>query len=112
MRNEMAVNTVFDEVERIYRVDSEWREASMGLPITTLAPIGETLVREYPEVQEQVRIYLMTNAIRVGETSYRKEVMMADSSLMRLFDLPLLHGDPIRALSQPRSVVITERLAR
>ena len=112
LRNELAVNTVFDEVERIYRIDSEWREASMGIPITTLAPVGETLVREYPEVVDQVRLYLMNNTIRVGDDSFRKDVMMADTSLFRLTGMPLLYGDPDEVLRQPRSVVITEQVAQ
>ncbi len=111
VRNELAVNTAFDEVERIYRIDSEWREASMGIPVTTLAPVGETLVREYPEIVDQVRLYLMSNTIRVGDDSYRKDVMMADTSVFRLTGMPLLFGDPDEVLRKPRSVVITEQLA-
>ena len=112
VRNELAVNTVIDDVERIYRLDSKWREASMGIPVTTLAPVGETMVREYPEVVDQVRLYLMNNTIRVGDESYRKDVMMADTSLFRLTGMPLLYGDPDDVLRTPRSVVITEQLAQ
>ena len=111
-RNEWAVNTVIADVEHIYRVDSQWRDPAMGIPMTTLAPVGQTLVREYPEVIDQVRLYLMSNTIRVGDDSFRKEVMMADTSLFRLTALPLLHGDPEDVLRRPRSVVITEQLAQ
>ena len=111
VRNELSVNTLFDDVDRIYRIDSEWREASMGIFLTTLAPVGETMVEVYPEVTDQVRMYLMTNTVRIGENGYRVDVMMADTTVFRLFEMPFLYGRPEEAFSLPRSVVITDRLA-
>ncbi|MEM1128851.1 MAG: ABC transporter permease [Bacteroidota bacterium] len=110
-RHEHAVNTIFPEVDQLYRVDSVWREATMGLPLTTMAPVGETLAREYPEVTDQVRLYLMAGTVRLGAESWRKSVMMADTTLFEVFDLPLLHGDPATALREPRSVVVTADVA-
>ena len=111
VRNEWSVNTQFSEVDRLYRVDSEWREETMGLSMTTLAPVGQTLVEAYPEVTNQVRLYLMSSSVRVGDESARHAVILADTTLFSLFDLPLLHGNAATALSQPRSVVIAEDLA-
>ncbi|HMB94391.1 MAG TPA: ABC transporter permease [Rhodothermales bacterium] len=112
VRNEVSVNAHIEDVERIYRVDSDWREASMGLPITTLAPVAQTLVQEYPEVEDGVRLYLMTDRIRVGDKAFRRDVMMADPQVLELFSLPMLAGDPATALLEPYSVVITDALAQ
>ena len=112
VRNELAVNTVFAEADRIYRVGSDWKEEDMGLRITTVAPAGETLVRLYPEVVDQVRLYLMSGDLRVGENGYRRDIMMADPSVLKLFDLPLTRGDPNTALAAPRSAVVTDQLAK
>lgn len=111
VRNELSVNTALAGVDRIYRLDSDWREASMGLSITTLAPVGERLVEEYAEVIGATRVYLMTNRIRVGDTSLRRDVMMTDPEALSLLGLPLRYGDPRTALNAPRSVVITDSLA-
>ncbi len=111
VRNELAVNTVFADVDRIYRVGSDWQEENMGLRITTVAPAGETLVQEYPEVVDQVRLYLMSGDLRVESNGYRRDIMMADTSVLSVFDLPLVLGDPNTALSAPRSAVVTEELA-
>ena len=111
VRNEWAVNTQFADVEQIYRVDSQWREETMGLPVTTLAPVGQTLVQEYPEVSDQVRLYLMSSSIRVQEDSRREVVMLADTSFLQLFDLPLIEGDASTAMQSPRSLLIAEDLA-
>ena len=83
----------------------------MGMAITTLAPVAQTLVQQYPEVVDGVRLYLMTNRIRVGNQAFRRDVMMADPQVLELFSLPMLAGDPATALLEPYSVVITEALA-
>ncbi len=111
VRNEWAVNSQFSSVDQIHRVESEWREETMGIPITTLAPVGTTLVQEYPEVTDQVRLYLMSSAIRVEEESHRESIMMADTSFLRIFDLPLIAGDAATAMQSPRSMLISEDLA-
>ena len=112
VRNEVAVNAGIEDVERIYRVDSDWREASMGMEILTAAPVASTLVERHPDVVEGVRMYLMTGRIRVGETALRRDVMMADPNVLTFFGLPMVAGDPATALLQPRSVVITDELAQ
>jgi putative ABC transport system permease protein len=112
VRNEYSVNTTFLEVERIYRINSLWREEAMGLPTTTLAPVGPTLASTYPEVEFQTRLYLVSEIIHVGNKNFRKDLMVADPSVLQVFEFPLLAGDAKTALSQPRSVVITDQLAQ
>lgn len=112
VRNEYTVNTNFPNGERIYRINSLWREASMGLPTTTLAPVGPAVASTYPEVEFQTRLYLVSEIIHVGEKNFRKDLIVADPSLLQVFEFPLLAGDARTALSQPRSVVITDQLAK
>jgi len=111
IRGEYGVNNVFRAGDRICRVNSVWREPSMGLPITTLAPVGPVMAREYPEVDCQTRLYLISAILHVGSTNLRCSAMIVDSTALRVFDIPLRTGDPRTALSSPRSVVISERLA-
>jgi len=112
VQNEFSVNTVFPDVARIFRVKSIWREEAMGLSMTTLAPVGPTLATAYPEVESQARLYLISATLHVGDQNFRKDVMVADSSVLSLFGFPLLAGDACTALIAPRSVVITDQLAQ
>lgn len=112
IRNELAVNQVFPNVEHLYRIDSEWREPTMGLHLTTLAPVGQTLVDEYPQVIDQSRIYAMFVDIRVGDAGLRRDAWIADPSIVRMLDLPLIAGNAETALTQPRSVIIRETVAQ
>jgi len=111
IRNEFAVNTVFPDVDRIFRIKSVWREGVAGLSMTTLAQAGPTMARAYPEVEAQARMYLISGTVHAGEKNFRNDVMIADPSVISLFDFPLVAGDAKTALEQPRSVVITDRLA-
>jgi putative ABC transport system permease protein len=111
VRNEYSVNAAFSDVERIYRINSLWREESMGLPTTTLAPVGPALASAYPEVECQARLYLVSEIIHVGEKNFRKDLIVADPSILQVFEFPLVAGDARTALSRPRSVVITDQLA-
>ena len=38
-------------------------------------------------------------------------MVFADSTLFKVFTLPMIYGDPVKALTQPHSVVITEDMA-
>jgi putative ABC transport system permease protein len=38
VRNELAVNTAFPDADRLHRVDSQWEQEGMGLPITARLP--------------------------------------------------------------------------
>jgi putative ABC transport system permease protein len=111
IRGEYNVNDVFQNGDRICRVNSVWREPSMGLVSTTLAPIGPILARDYPEVECQTRLYHISATLHVGKKNLRQDVLVADPTAVGLFDFPLRSGDARTALSSPRSVLISERLA-
>lgn len=112
VRSELAVDTIFADADRIYRVESVWKEETMGLRIVGPAPVGETMVRAYPEVEEQVRLWAgWINARVEGRPALRRNAYVADPNVLTFFDLPLLHGDAA-ALRGDRPVVIHERLAR
>lgn len=112
IRNELAVNDVFTKADRLYRLESDWREPTMGLRLTTLAPAGETLVDQHPEVIDQARIYAISADLRVGDAGLRRDAWIVDPSIVRMLDLSLLSGDAETALTQPRAVVIRETVAQ
>ncbi len=115
VRSERAVDTVFDDVDRIYRIGSEWRDEGAGLPITAPAPIGEKMVETFPEAQASVRLWAGWLNVRSAEgdvSAFRRSAYVADANVISFFGIPLLHGSAETALRQPRSVVLREDLAR
>lgn len=113
IRGELNVNHDFKNADRQYLVRSKWKQPEMGLDITTLAPLGKTLREEYPNlVSNYYRYDGITVAISRGDRHFREEVQSGDSTLLSMYGLPLLYGNPVTALNQPNSVAITEDKAR
>ncbi len=80
-------------------------------------PIVPTMKAEFPEVEEMARVSsppgVDQNLFRIGgQVFYEKKGYLADSTFFRLFDYHFLQGDPIHALDEPFSVVLSEDLAK
>lgn len=116
VRSELAVDTVFQDADRIHRLSSDWAEGEHGLPITAPAPAAEQLAAALPEVESSVRMWLgWLNVRDAGEEhapAFRRNAVVADANMLDFFGIPLVQGDAATALHEPRSVVIHEDLAR
>lgn len=80
----------------------------------TAAPMAQALLNDYPEVLHAVRINRSGAwLVKYGENRFNEDgVLFADSSFFSVFDFKLLSGDPKSALSNPRSMILTEKFAR
>ncbi len=114
--DELSYDKYNDKSERIYRLNSD---LAMGgeiqkLPFTS-DMMGPTLVQDYPQVEESVRVYTSSGSKLLKKGSeYIKEsrVAHADSTLFKVFTLPLISGDPNTALKGPATVVVSESAAQ
>jgi putative ABC transport system permease protein len=111
-RSEMAVNDVFPDVERIYRIDSWQTEGNPGPRQISTAPVGETLEREVPGVEGRTWTYGIFVTVGTENEYYRRDSFLTNSAFFDVFDVPLLYGDAETALDAPRSVVLREDVAR
>jgi putative ABC transport system permease protein len=111
VRNELAVNTAFPEADRLHRVDSQWEQEGMGLPIAAPAPAGETMARELPEVASFTRTYLASAVVHAEAEPLSVDLMIADANVLAFLGLPLAAGDAGTALARPRTAVVTEAMA-
>ncbi|MEQ9425431.1 MAG: FtsX-like permease family protein [Cyclobacteriaceae bacterium] len=71
------------------------------------------LTEDLPEIKEQVRFQnYYPRIINVGEDSFKEEhAFSVDSNVFQVFSFPLISGNPVTALNQPFSVVLTESVA-
>ncbi|GAB3772036.1 ABC transporter permease [Spirosoma horti] len=110
---ELAVNKSLRNAPQQYLVQSRWKEPSMGMDITTLAPIGPTLKERYPNlVASYYRFYGVTAIVSKDQNHFREQIQVGDSTLLSMFGFPLDYGDPNTALLAPNSIVITAALAQ
>jgi putative ABC transport system permease protein len=112
---ELGYDSMHSKADRIYRIVSD-----VNTPTETLhynappAPATIHMAAELPEVQTAVRIGLGDNwmVIRGDQVFEQEDVATADSTFFKVFDFPLLKGDPKTALREPFSIVLTEPLRK
>jgi putative ABC transport system permease protein len=101
--------------DRIYRVDGEIKFGGNHFILAVApAPTGPAMLKDYPEVEKEVRFrgYGGITVKKGGQNIREDAVIHADSSLFDVFTLPVLEGNAHTALMQPRTVVITEKIAK
>ncbi|MFI5155875.1 MAG: FtsX-like permease family protein [Chitinophagales bacterium] len=107
IREELSYEKQFSKYERIFRmVSTEWSKSS--------PPLAGELQKFYPEIKSIARF--AESGRNVFRTQANKQTeasgYFADSSAVEVFDFTGVAGDPVKALSEPFSVVITESLAK
>ena len=110
--DERAVNHITDNADSIFRVESRWQDESMGLPLTTLAPLGPLVKTTFAEVEQQVRYTMVNTTLMIGNDPFRECLIIADSTFFDVFNLDFLAGSREPALQNPEGLVLSERLAR
>jgi putative ABC transport system permease protein len=81
----------------------------------TSYPVGPTLVREFPEVEDFLRMKKMygVNTVKYDNQTYSEDnIIEADSSFFNFFTIPVLKGDPEALLNAPGKVVLSNSLAK
>ncbi len=113
--DELGYDRYNANADRIYRVDSEIKfGGNHFIGATAPAPAGPAMLRDYPEVEKETRFRSYGGiTVKKGNQNIREDaVIHADSTLFDVFTLPVLAGNPHTALMQPRTVVITEKIAK
>ena len=102
--------------ENIYRI---YEERKNNNAITYGAPVPPAyatfLKRTYPEVDTTLRILMSIDKflMEIGENrNYEDKGLFVESSFFEFFPLQFKSGDPATALTEPRTVVLTEDLAK
>jgi len=115
VRDELGFDRFHAHGDSIYRVITETKtENGVMLDARTPTPLGPALKAELPEVVDFSRYQgIETYGIRSGEKSFFDDMVgIGDPSFFLMFSFPFLKGDPKTALAEPRSIVVTEKLAR
>ena len=113
--DELSYDKFNSKADRIYRVDGDIKFGGTHFILAVAPdPMGPTLKKDYPQVEEYVR-FRDNGGFRVkkgNENVQENKVIYTDSSLFDVFTLPIIAGDPKTALTDPKSVVITETIAK
>lgn len=79
----------------------------------TMGPLGKALVNSFPEITDQVRLmnWGRNSVVFEGRQYNQDDVVFADPSVFRLFNIKLLIGDTATVLSELKSLVVSQKVA-
>lgn len=111
---ETSYDNFHSKADRIYRVvtDTKTPTETISEGLTT-TPIAINLKKDFPEVEDAVRLGRDGFLVRKGDIKFQEEEsVMADSTFFNVFDFPLVAGDKNTALKQPMSIVLSQTAAK
>ena len=115
VNHELSYDMYHPDVERIYRV-LEYRKVPAGeFIMARISPmVAIVLDEQFTQVEHTVRIMPVSNVlVRChGIPFYEDRVMYTDASLLDVFSIPVLKGNPEEALKHPGRAVLTSSLAK
>ena len=113
--DELSYDRYNVNADRIYRIDEDSYINNTRYDAVTVSKFfGPALVASYPKIQQMVRFRSPGNQLvrKDGNHILEHHFVFADSTIFKVFTLPMIAGDPNTALNNPHSIVIDESAAR
>ncbi|MGV3589489.1 MAG: ABC transporter permease [Adhaeribacter sp.] len=114
--NELSYDRYHTKADRIYRVTRNFvnQDGTVNLHLGNIAPpFGPLLKSYFPDLEEVVRI-LQSNAVvavNPERTFNEEDIFFAEPAFFKVFTVPVLSGNPTKALNEPNTVLLTEKMA-
>jgi len=117
VQHETSYDKSLSKHDLLYRVVEIQNEPGVGEQhvAITMGPLAEALKSDFPQIVEAVRLMpaFDIQVVGVGNRFFRERNMYySDASVISLFDVEFIEGNPATALNEPKSVVISEDVAR
>jgi len=119
IQDEFVYDKYPERSDQIYRLVIDFITADGGEINTakTPPPWAPAITADYPEVESCIRfktplVSWMISYDELDKRFHESGFYFADPGVFDLFSYDLLKGNPANALTQPNTVVITERMAR
>ncbi len=111
---ELSVNKFQENKDRIYRMYSSVDVVDRGLEYSPyqVPEMGPALRERIPGVESTCRLRIADAFIGPEEDLFQEFVGFVDSTFFDLFSYKFIAGDHLNPLSHPKSVVLTESVAR
>ncbi|MFC1724621.1 ABC transporter permease, partial [candidate division KSB1 bacterium] len=118
---EMSYDRYHENPDLIYRVVQKQVDRKHYIQIhgtniiaVTHAPLAKALTDEFPEVNSAVRVQFRSNTLISSNNAkfIEDKICFVDPSLFEIFSFELIKGDPVSTLTDPNSIIISERMAK
>ena len=114
VNHEVSFDRFHKNASRIFRATKEYKFfGKLTHSAITPNPLGAALRESFPEVESAVRICSKEKKLvsREDKSFFEDDFFLVDPSFFDVFTFPLLKGHPEMILSDPWSVVISEKAA-
>jgi putative ABC transport system permease protein len=119
VKDELSYETNFPKADRIYRVQVNSKYGTNFRNWAASAPaLGPMLEESFPEIETAARLLdlgreILSYQVPQGPTRRFEETrgFISDPSVITMFDLEFISGNPKTALTDPNTIVLTMRLA-
>ena len=115
--NEISYDKYQPYADRTYRISRSFHneEGIQSLHLASISPpFGPLLKNEFPEIQKITRLLSNGNTAFVYQDKqfYENQVFFADENLPDVFKIDVVKGNAKKALEDPFSIMISDKLAR
>ena len=114
IQDEYSYDRFHRNASDIYRVVQQQNQAGELYDVASSpGPMGEALKADFPEVLKSCLLgYQRSGVLQQGTITVESSaITMADPGFLKMFDFPLVMGNPDKVFTEPNQVVITDRMA-
>ncbi|HEV2480815.1 MAG TPA: ABC transporter permease [Puia sp.] len=111
---ELSYDNFEPKKDRIYRLVCDIRTPTETIHAGVCSnPMALNAKLEFPDVEKFCRFNPQSTLFRRGDKKFQEDkTAAADSTFFEVFDFPLLQGNPVTALREPNSIVLSESAAK
>ncbi|MES2277633.1 MAG: ABC transporter permease [Bacteroidota bacterium] len=111
--NEFSVDRFHKKQKHIYRVMRYFDAQKMSVPYLS-GPYAPALLNDFPnDIKMAVRVQVNNYLVSFDDKAFsERKVYDVDPGFFTLFSYPLLKGNPADVLTNPNSIVLTEKTAK
>ncbi|MHC2991042.1 macrolide export ATP-binding/permease MacB [Pontibacter sp. HJ8] len=116
VKDELSYDRHHAKADRIYRVTRDFvsNDGSVSLHLGHVAPpFGPLLEQDFPQIASIARLLqtdLLIENVEKQKTFHEERVMFAEPALFDIFDIPILEGSRERALKEPFTMLLSDKL--
>ena len=114
VEDEVTFNHNFAKRDYLYHVmQNEKSDAGISTNGSTPGPLAAALKADIPGIVNSGRLsWAMDELVVLGDKTIKENGMYADPSVLSMYSLPFIYGNPATALNDPQSVVISESMSK
>ena len=115
VNHELSYDNFNEKADRIYRVNTELRFGAVHKRLAmAAAQLSDLFPQNYPEIESAVRMWDWGRryvSLPAQHERFQEKVVWADSTLFKVFTIPLLDGEARSALTEPNTIAISRTMS-